>query len=119
MPWRERLLWGISVHDYDQQLLESIGVRRNRLVAAVLYGPNRSRRNFTDLVRNFLIGLIIAALIATGCVAASFVTTLFDRERERREQMQQPQPTVVQTVPAANQPIPEVIEGPWPNASHV
>ncbi|MDO5619563.1 hypothetical protein [Kocuria sp.] len=107
------------MHDYDQQLLESIGVRRNRLVAAVLYGPNRSRRNFTDLVRTFLIGLIIAALIATGCVAASFVTTLFERERERRDQQQQPQPTVTQTVPVQTQAFPEVNQVPWPNSLHV
>lgn len=94
------------MHDYDQQLLESIGVRRNRLVAAVLYGPHRSRRNFTDLVRNFLIGLIIAALIAAGCVATSFVTTLFDRERERRAQTQQLRPAVIQTPSAPAQATP-------------
>lgn len=86
------------MRDYDQQLLESIAIRRDRLVCAVLFGQRRAQRNFSDSIRFFLIGLVITALIASGCVATSFVTTLFDRERERREQMQKPRPALTQPV---------------------
>lgn len=59
--------------EYDHQLLESVAVRRNRLMSALMFGANRGRRGYVDGLRRTMIGVVIAALIAAGCVGYSFV----------------------------------------------
>ena len=99
------------MQDEDQQLLESMALRRDRLVAASLQGPDRGRRNYRDNLRSAFIGVVLAALISAGCVATSFVTDLLGRERAKQEQQQQqrmiPTPTPTQRpVPATQSPRP-------------
>lgn len=89
------------MQDEDQQLLESMALRRDRLVAASLQGPDRGRRNYRDNLRSVFIGVILTALIGAGCVATSFVSDLLGRERAKQQQQQQ----VIPSSPAQN-PVP-------------
>ncbi|MGB3186102.1 MAG: hypothetical protein WBG36_12095 [Ornithinimicrobium sp.] len=63
-------------YTYDEQLIDATGVRRRRLTGALLHGPQRLRRQFSNLAMTFLASGLIAALISAGCVAASFVMNL-------------------------------------------
>ena len=59
--------------DYDAQLLESVAVRRRRLRDALLRGVTHARRAGNDNVRRALAGVLLAAVLCAGCVAASFI----------------------------------------------
>ena len=74
--------------DYDNQLIESVAVRRNRLLTALLYGSNPNERRWADTVKLFLFSIAVAALIAAVCVGYSFVTNLLEENRARQEQQQ-------------------------------
>ncbi len=63
-------------YEYDDQLIDATAVRRERLTAALLYGRNRLRRQWSDRLRTALISAFLTVLICAGCVAVSFVTTL-------------------------------------------
>ena len=75
--------------DYDNQLIESVAVRRNRLLTALLFGSNPSERRWADTVKLFLFSVALAALIAAVCVGYSFVTNLLEQNRAKQEQQQQ------------------------------
>ncbi|WP_404321605.1 hypothetical protein [Arthrobacter luteolus] len=75
--------------DYDNQLIESVAVRRNRLLTALLYGGNPNERRWADTVKLFLFSVAVAALIAAVCVGYSFVTNLLEQNRAKQEQQQQ------------------------------
>lgn len=62
--------------DYDNQLIESVAVRRNRLLTALLYGGNPSERRWMNSVRLFVFSVAAAAVIAAACVGYSFVSNL-------------------------------------------
>lgn len=64
-------------YDYDDQLIEATGVRRGRLAQALLFGPARLRRQWTDRVGTHLAGAFLTVLLCAGCVAVSFVIQLF------------------------------------------
>ncbi|MGL4745009.1 MAG: hypothetical protein ACRCXL_11555 [Dermatophilaceae bacterium] len=86
--------------DYDEQLIEATRVRRDRLTQALLHGPHRLRRVWTDRVGTHLASAFVAVLACTVCVAVAFVAQLLEND-----------PTVgrsrtVNTVPA--QPISSV-----------
>lgn len=70
--------------DYDQQILESVAVRRDRLLKALLYGAERTRRKYEDGVKILLISAIIATLICAGCVGYSFIVDLFAQQQAQR-----------------------------------
>lgn len=63
-------------NEYDNQLIESVTVRRRRLGAALLYGRNPQRRRWIDGVRRFIFSIVVAAVIGAGCVGFSFVSNL-------------------------------------------
>lgn len=63
--------------DYDHQILESVAVRRTRLLKALLFGQERTRRLFDDGRKYLLISAIIATIICAGCVGYSFIIDLF------------------------------------------
>ncbi|MCC3282438.1 hypothetical protein [Arthrobacter caoxuetaonis] len=79
----------IIANDYDNQLIESVAVRRNRLLTALLYGNNPNERRWADTVKLFLFSIAVAALIAAVCVGYSFVTNLLEQNRAKQEQQQQ------------------------------
>lgn len=84
-------------HEYDQQLLEAVRVRRERLAAALLYGANPQRRAAPAGLRSLLAGLTLAAVIAAGCVGFSFVVSLLP-------QLARPSAGPVSAQPAASAP---------------
>ncbi|GAA1113383.1 hypothetical protein [Nesterenkonia jeotgali] len=69
--------------DHDQQILESVSVRRHRLLKALLYGQERTRRKYDDGVKLLLIGAVVATLICAGCVGYSFIVNLFAQQEAR------------------------------------
>jgi len=75
--------------DYDNQLIESVAVRRNRLLTALLYGSNPNERRWADTVKLFLFSIALAALIAAVCVGYSFVTNLLEQNRAKQAEQQQ------------------------------
>jgi hypothetical protein len=62
--------------ELDAQLLESVAVRRNRLRESLLWGRERRVRAVGDNLKRFATGVILAAVVAAGCVGWSFVQQL-------------------------------------------
>jgi hypothetical protein len=75
-------------NDYDNQLIESVVVRRNRITSALLYGGNPHQRRWMDSVKLFLFSIALAALIAAICVGYSFVSNLLAEQRAEQQQRQ-------------------------------
>lgn len=73
-------------NDYDHQLIESVAVRRNRLVTALVYGANPYERKWKSSFRTFMGSVLIAALIATICVGFSFVSNLLETLQAQQKQ---------------------------------
>ncbi|MCO1337318.1 hypothetical protein BJH93_00155 [Kocuria polaris] len=69
--------------DYDQQILESVSVRRDRLLKSLLFGAERTRRTYSDGAKLLLIGIVIAAIVCAGCIGYSFVVDLFAQQQNR------------------------------------
>jgi hypothetical protein len=77
---------GTSVaSDYDNQLIESVTVRRHRLLAALLFGENPHERRWMDSLRLFILSVAAAAVIASVCVGYSFVSNLLADNRAKQE----------------------------------
>lgn len=66
-------------YTYDEQLIDAVGVRRSRLVGALLHGPQRLRHAFSDRVMTYAASAGLSALVAAGCVGVSFVADLLAR----------------------------------------
>ncbi|MCQ1951136.1 MULTISPECIES: hypothetical protein [Arthrobacter] len=81
----------ILASDYDNQLIESVTVRRNRLLGALLYGENPNERRWMDSVRLFLFSVAAAAVIAAVCVGYSFVSNLLEENRQKQEEQRRQQ----------------------------
>ncbi|POX52593.1 hypothetical protein [Streptomyces sp. Ru72] len=64
----------MTAQDYDNQLLESVAVRRRRLRDALLFGAQRQRRSLDERVGKVFAGVVIAAVVCAGCVGWSFVS---------------------------------------------
>jgi hypothetical protein len=62
-------------YQYDDQLIEAAAVRRERLTAALLYGPDRSRRQWSSNLGSSLAGAFLGGLLCAGCVGASYLST--------------------------------------------
>lgn len=71
--------------EHDEQLLEQVGVRRRRLLDAVLWGRDRTRLAVPDNVARFFAGLVVAALVSAGCVGWSFASDLLERARANQQ----------------------------------
>ncbi|MFH8242934.1 hypothetical protein [Streptomyces sp. NPDC018321] len=63
----------MTAQDYDNQLLESVSVRRRRLRDALLFGAQRQRRSVDERLGKVVAGIVIAAVVCAGCVGWSFV----------------------------------------------
>ncbi|OMH31310.1 hypothetical protein [Tersicoccus sp. Bi-70] len=77
--------------DYDSQLIESVAVRRSRLLTALLYGSNPLQRRWADGVRTFFYSVAVAALVAAVCVGYSFVSNLLAQQNAKQQQQEQEQ----------------------------
>ncbi|MGL5861523.1 MAG: hypothetical protein ACRCY9_09755 [Phycicoccus sp.] len=66
--------------DYDEQLIEATRVRRDRLVQALLHGPHRLRRVWSDRVGTHLASAFVAVLACAVCVAVAFVAQLLETD---------------------------------------
>ena len=64
----------MTAQDYDNQLLESVAVRRRRLRDALLFGAQRQRRSVDERIGKAFTGVVIAAVVCAGCVGWSFVS---------------------------------------------
>lgn len=67
--------------EYDQQLLESVAVRRHRMQAALLFGEQRTRRTAPDLLRRVATSVILTAVLCAGTVAYSFIADAIAQAR--------------------------------------
>lgn len=72
--------------DYDNQLLESVAVRRQRLREAVLFGGQRTKRRLDEGVGKIVISACLAAVACAGTVGWSFVSNTLGSQRLEREQ---------------------------------
>lgn len=89
--------------DYDNQLIESVTVRRQRLLTALLFAENPHERRWMDSVRLFLLSVAAAALIAAVCVGYSFVSNLLAENRARQDnQIQRQGSSLSQPFPGYN-----------------
>lgn len=59
--------------DLDDELLESVKVRRRRLREAFIYGGLRTRRTVSDINRRLMFSIIAAAVACAACAGTSFV----------------------------------------------
>lgn len=60
-------------YTYNDQLIETVSVRRRRLVNALVHGRDPARRTWDERLVHAMIGVFIAALVCAGCVAYSFI----------------------------------------------
>lgn len=72
-------------YSHDEQLIESVAVRRARLTLALLFGTDRSVRTWSDRVRTFVGSAFIAVLACALCVGISWVTNLLAEMREQND----------------------------------
>ncbi|TDD85597.1 DUF4237 domain-containing protein [Actinomadura darangshiensis] len=73
------------VRDYDAQLLESVVVRRRRLRDALLFGPQRTRRKFTEGTMKIVAGLCVAAVVCAGLVGVSFLRSMLSEQKRQKD----------------------------------
>jgi hypothetical protein len=66
----------------DQTLIESTATRRDRLLAALVYGPLEARRKVNQNVRRLVGSVVLAAVIGVGCVGTSLVLSLLADRKE-------------------------------------
>jgi len=81
---------GSGVRKFDQQIVESVNLRRGRLRNAFFFGPERWRRQAQDHVKPLVFGVIAAAVLCAGCVATSFVANLLDKQAQQERQRNAP-----------------------------
>lgn len=79
--------------DYDSQLLESVAVRRRRLRDALVFGPERMRREADENLKKVLGSVALAAVLCAGCLGWSFVSDRVLGDRGGLGQRGLPAPT--------------------------
>lgn len=60
----------------DRTLVEAAQIQRRRLASALLYGRIDERRTVADYTRRLVVSLVLAAVVAAGCVGTAFVSSL-------------------------------------------
>ncbi|GIG21636.1 hypothetical protein Cch01nite_23600 [Cellulomonas chitinilytica] len=70
--------------DRDQVLLESTATHRERVAAALLFGPLDERRKAPTNVKRFVVSVVLAAVACVGCLGFSFVVGLLDDRRQEQ-----------------------------------
>lgn len=93
--------------DYDNQLIESVDVRRKRLITALLFGINPHQRRWMDIGAKLMLSVAFAAGIAAVCVGYSFVSNLLHQQAEQQKQQQQQQ----RVQPSSQAPLPDTYTG--------
>lgn len=68
----------------DTVLLETVRTHRSRLLAAFLYGELSERRLANDNLKRLIGSLVLAAVVCTGCVGFSLVTSILARQAAAR-----------------------------------
>ena len=63
--------------NYDSQLIASVKLAQIRTQGSLLFGTDRLKRVYKNRLGTFVVGVIVAALICTGCVLASWIMRLF------------------------------------------
>ena len=69
----------LMASDYDTQLIESVTVRRGRLLSAFLFGTNPFQQRWLNTLRLLVFGVALAAGIAAACVGYSFISSMLAR----------------------------------------
>lgn len=72
------------MRQFDQQIVESVALRRQPVRNAVFFGQDRWRRQLQDHIKPLIMGVVFAALIAAGCIATSFVVNLIEKQKEEK-----------------------------------
>jgi len=80
--------------EYDNQLLESVAVRRRRVRDCLLWGGQRHQRSTADNVGRFVVSCVVAAVVCAGCVGWAFLQNVLDEQKRRTA----PAPVTVTTV---------------------
>lgn len=68
----------------DTILLETVRTHRARLLSAFLYGELAERRLANDNLKRVIGSIVLAAVVCTGCVGFSLVTSLLARQAAAR-----------------------------------
>jgi hypothetical protein len=71
--------------ELDEQLLQSVGIRRRRLIESTLWGRSRSQLAMTDNITRFMVGVVVAAIICAGCVGWSFLQNALEQQRLQQQ----------------------------------
>lgn len=82
--------------DYDRQLLESVAVRRRRLRDAALFGSLATRRTFSEQTGKILASVVVAAILAAGCVGWAYLQHRVIPEQNEQNSTSVSPPTVGQ-----------------------
>lgn len=73
----------------DTVLLETVKTHRARLLSAFLYGELAERRLGQDNIKRLLGSVVLAAVVCTGCVGFSLVTSLLASQAAAKQASQQ------------------------------
>jgi hypothetical protein len=78
----------------DTILLETVRTHRARLLAAFLFGELPERRLSNDNVKRLIGSIVLAAVVCTGCVGFSLITSVLARQAAARAAQQAKGPVV-------------------------
>ncbi len=78
----------------DTVLLETVRTHRARLLSAFLYGELSERRLANDNVKRLIGSIVLAAVVCTGCVGFSLVTSILARQAAARAAAENKGPVV-------------------------
>jgi hypothetical protein len=78
----------------DTILLETVRTHRARLLAAFLFGELPERRLSNDNVKRLIGSIVLAAVVCTGCVGFSLITSVLARQAAARAASQAKGPVV-------------------------
>jgi hypothetical protein len=78
----------------DTILLETVRTHRARLLSAFLYGELTERRLANDNLKRLIGSIVLAAVVCTGCVGFSLVTSILARQAAARAAAENKGPVV-------------------------
>jgi hypothetical protein len=85
---------GLMAGNRDTILLETVRTHRARLLAAFLFGELPERRLSNDNVKRLIGSIVLAAVVCTGCVGFSLITSVLARQAAARAASQAKGPVV-------------------------
>ncbi|HLL62748.1 MAG TPA: hypothetical protein VK401_06855 [Propionibacteriaceae bacterium] len=78
----------------DTILLETVRTHRARLLSAFLYGQLAERRLANDNLKRLIGSIVLAAVVCTGCVGFSLITSILARQAAARAAAENKGPVV-------------------------